>query len=161
MQQAYWNYEVAEKLEIGRSTLRRWCFEMEKQGYVFLKGEQESRAFTEQDVIVLKMVKQHQSRGKRLEITIKEVLQEHAQAAQHIVSTPRSLEIDNQQEREQFKQNILNEIKQDLLATENRIMERLDQRDHQLMQVLREVQESKRLLAATQKKSFWQRLFGK
>nr|WP_275583762.1 DUF3967 domain-containing protein [Priestia taiwanensis] len=40
-------------------------------------------------------------------------------------------------------------------------MERLDQRDHQLMQVLREVQESKRLLAATQKKSFWQRLFGK
>ncbi len=39
---------------------------------------------------------------------------------------------------------------------------REEQRDVQLMQVLREMQDSKRLIAASeQKKSFWIRLFGK
>ncbi|MBJ8096403.1 DUF3967 domain-containing protein [Bacillus cereus] len=37
-----------------------------------------------------------------------------------------------------------------------------EQRDVQLMQVLREIQDSKRLIAASeQKKSFWSRLFSK
>ncbi|PFY92900.1 DUF3967 domain-containing protein [Bacillus pseudomycoides] len=36
------------------------------------------------------------------------------------------------------------------------------QRDTQLMQVLKEIQDSKRLIAASeQKRSFWSRLFGK
>ncbi|MGN4771435.1 DUF3967 domain-containing protein, partial [Bacillus cereus group sp. MYBK216-2] len=39
---------------------------------------------------------------------------------------------------------------------------REEQRDIQLMQVLREIQDSKRLIAASeQKKSLWSRLFGK
>lgn len=39
---------------------------------------------------------------------------------------------------------------------------REEQRDIQLLQVLREIQESKRLIAVSeQKKSLWSRLFGK
>ncbi|WP_407819317.1 hypothetical protein [Priestia megaterium] len=44
-ERAYWNHEVAEQLDIGTSTLRKWCLELEENEYVFTKGEQESQLF--------------------------------------------------------------------------------------------------------------------
>lgn len=49
-EKAYWNHEVSKILGIGDSTLRKWCIELEKNGYVFLKGHKESRAFTQHDL---------------------------------------------------------------------------------------------------------------
>ena len=162
MEKAYWNNEVAERLGMGKSTLRRWCLELEKQGYTFTKGEQDSRAFLEQDVLLLEKIKKLQSEGSKLENAIKQVLSEKEQVPLTPVNTPRSPELDFSTEREQLKQELLQEIKQELLGTEQRILGRLEERDQLLMQYVREVQETKRLVAATEeKKSWFAKLFGK
>lgn len=55
---AYWTREVAESLGISDSYLRKWCLELEKNGYKFLKVKdgknRDNRAFTEHDVIALR-----------------------------------------------------------------------------------------------------------
>lgn len=163
MERAYWNNEVAERLGMGKSTLRRWCLELEKQGYTFTKGEQDSRAFLEQDVLLLEKIKKLQSEGSKLENAIEQVLSEREQAPPTPVNTPRSSELDLSTEREKLKQELLQEIKQELLGTEQRILKRLEERDQLLMQHVREVQETKKLIAAAteEKKNWLTKLFGK
>ena len=156
MEKAYWNHEVAQRLNIGKSTLRRWCLELEKQGYVFSKGEQDSRAFLEQDVLILEKTKQLQSQGKKLEDAIKQVLNEHERVPLTPQSAPRSLDIDLKMEREQLKKELLEEMKQELLSSEQRIFQRLEERDQVLVQHIREIQETKKLMAAVQEKKWWQ-----
>lgn len=156
MEKAYWNYEVAQRLNMGRSTLRRWCLELEKQGYVFSKGEQDSRAFLEKDVLILEKIKQLQSQGKKLEHAIKQILSEHERIPLTLQSTPRPLDIDLKMEREQLKKELLEEMKQELLSSEQRILQRLEERDQVLVQHIREIQETKKLIAAVQEKKWWQ-----
>ena len=156
MEKAYWNNEVAERLGMGKSTLRRWCLELEKQGYTFTKGEQDSRAFLEQDVLILEKIKKLQGEGNKLESAIGQVLSEKEQASLTPMNTPRSLELDFSTEREKLKQELLQEIKQDLLSTEQRILERLEKRDQLLIQHVREIQETKRMIAAAQEKKWWE-----
>lgn len=156
MEKAYWNHEVAQRLNMGKSTLRRWCLELEKQGYVFSKGEQDSRAFLEQDVLILEKMKQLQSQGKKLEDAIKQILSEHERVLLTPQSAPRSLDIDLKMEREQLKKELLEEMKQELLSREQRIFQRLEERDQVLVQHIREIQETKKLMAATQQKKWWQ-----
>lgn len=156
MEKAYWNHEVAERLQMGKSTLRRWCLELEKQGYVFSKGEQESRAFTERDVLILEKVRKLHNEGGKLEYVIKQVINEQEQVLLTPQSTPYSVDIDWQAERAQLKQELLAEIKQELLSSEQRIFHRLEDRDQLLMQYVRETQETKKIMAATQQKKWWQ-----
>lgn len=52
-EKAYWNKEVAETLGIGESTLRKWCLELEKNGYSFVRGYKDSRAFLQYDLDAL------------------------------------------------------------------------------------------------------------
>jgi transposase-like protein len=54
----YWSKEVSEGMDIGQSTLRKWCIELEKNGYNFTKGAMDSRIFTDQDVAALNYFKQ-------------------------------------------------------------------------------------------------------
>ena len=156
MEKAYWNHEVAERLQMGKSTLRRWCLELEKQGYIFSKGEQESRAFTKQDVLILEKIKELQSEGKKLEHAIKQVLSEQEQVLLTSQITPYSVDIDWQVERAQLKQEVLAEIKKELLSSEQRIFHRLEDRDQLLMQYVREMQETKKVMAVTSQKKWWQ-----
>ncbi|MGR9527323.1 hypothetical protein ACSS31_26940 (plasmid) [Priestia megaterium] len=55
---AYWTSEVAKKLEVSDSTLRKWCIQLEATGYKFVKGENDSRAFTKHDLKALQLFKQ-------------------------------------------------------------------------------------------------------
>ena len=58
IEKAYWNHEVSRYLDIGESTLRKWCIELEKNGYIFIKGAKDSRAFTDHDLKALNYFKQ-------------------------------------------------------------------------------------------------------
>ncbi|MGR5864883.1 DUF3967 domain-containing protein [Bacillus cereus] len=156
MEKAYWNHEVAEHLQMGNSTLRRWCLELEKQGYIFSKGEQESRAFTKRDVLILEKIKELQSKGEKLECAIKQVLSGQEQVLFTPQSTLRSVDMDWQTERAQLKQELLVEIKRELFRSEQRIFHRLEDRDQLLMQYVREMQETKKVMAATLQKKWWQ-----
>ena len=66
---------------------------------------------------------------------------------------PRSVDIDWQTERAQLKQELLAEIKRELFRSELRIFHRLEDRDRLLMQYVRETQEVKKWIVATQSKS--------
>lgn len=52
-QKAYWNKDVSRILEIGDSTARKWCLELEKNGYTFIRGHKDSRAFLQHDLNAL------------------------------------------------------------------------------------------------------------
>ncbi|WP_202822930.1 DUF3967 domain-containing protein [Bacillus cereus] len=58
LEKSYWTKEVAETLGISDSYLRKWCLELEKNGYKFIKVKdgknRENRAFTEHDLLALR-----------------------------------------------------------------------------------------------------------
>jgi hypothetical protein len=72
-------------------------------------------------------------------------LSERKQVPPIPVNTPRSPELDLKAEREK--------LKQELLGTEQCILERLEKRDQSLIQHVREIQETKRMIAAAQQKN--------
>lgn len=49
-EKAYWNKDVARIVGIGESTVRKWCIELEKNGYKFIRGFKDSRAFLQHDL---------------------------------------------------------------------------------------------------------------
>jgi DNA-binding transcriptional MerR regulator len=56
-ERAYEARHIAELLEIGDSTLRKWCLALEKQGYTFVKDNKGNRLFTDHDIIALRTLK--------------------------------------------------------------------------------------------------------
>lgn len=52
-EKAYWNKDVSRILGIGESTVRKWCLELEKNGYKFNRGYKDSRAFLQHDINAL------------------------------------------------------------------------------------------------------------
>lgn len=76
-ERAYWTHEIAEALDISHATLRKWCIELEKQGYKFLKGENNSRAFLVRDRELLLFLKQHiRTGGRTIESAVQQALEE-------------------------------------------------------------------------------------
>jgi len=53
---AYWISEVAELTGININTIRKYCLLLEQNGYRFARDEQDRRAFTPQDVIVIEEI---------------------------------------------------------------------------------------------------------
>lgn len=53
-EKAYAPREMAVILDIGDSTLRKWCIALEKNGYIFIRNEQNSRIYVERDIVVLR-----------------------------------------------------------------------------------------------------------
>ena len=144
-----------------------------------MRGQHNSRAFIERDLLILRRMKdliQNKSitletasdivisRFKENERT-SSVLEENSEEEQNLpatISTPQNellLEVLERQERleEQNKQLLLM-----LQEQQNYIKNSLEKRDFQLTQALKETQENKKLVASTiEKKSLFQRIFGK
>jgi transposase-like protein len=168
----YWNKEVAENLAIGDSTLRRWCILLEQKGYIFTKDQHNNRAFNDQDLIILRRLKEtSKMKGMNLESAVNAVLSmvdnankttlvhvENRNSNENdiVQSAPEELlkklleKIENQ---EVFNQELLKRLDQQQQYLE----ETLKRRDNQLMNVVREIQETKKLTAAAseEKKPWW------
>ena len=54
IEKAYTPKEVFTTLDIGDSTLRKWCLSLEKNGYEFIRNEKNSRIYVEGDLVVLR-----------------------------------------------------------------------------------------------------------
>lgn len=54
VEKAYSPKEVFTTLDIGDSTLRKWCLALEKHGYGFIRNDKNSRLYVEGDLVVLK-----------------------------------------------------------------------------------------------------------
>src|SRR5699024_7337439 len=63
-EKAYTSSEMAQILDIGTSTLRKWCLSLEENGYQFSKDDYQRRFFIDRDIVALKHFKQLVQTGK-------------------------------------------------------------------------------------------------
>ncbi|PFY98759.1 MerR family transcriptional regulator [Bacillus pseudomycoides] len=181
-ERSFWTKEVAERLEIGTSTLRKWCISLEQENYSFVKGAKNSRAFVQKDIQVLEQMKKLiQEAGMSIESAVKVVLSvpfvenEEDKISEKNSRTPSVLPentiIINQefiekllQEQILLKEKIQQLERIELMNAERleRMENRYDERDSLLLTHVREIQETKRLIAASQNKEekkwwkFWE-----
>lgn len=155
---AYWTSEVAKKLEVSDSTLRKWCIQLEAKGYKFVKGENDSRAFTKHDLNALQLFKQLvKVQRKTKEVASLEVVDRYGARQETLPMQPAQLAA----ETYEFKDTIdvmaksIEEIKTQLheqMEFNKELVERMNQ---QSMSHIREIQETRKQLAAAQEKKKW------
>ncbi|MDK8747563.1 DUF3967 domain-containing protein [Streptococcus agalactiae] len=179
-EKAYSPKEISLVLDIGDSTLRKWCLALEKNGYGFIRNDKKSRVFIESDIVVLKhfqfVVKEHNMQldnaaklvtgrfGKgAFEVGTGVVLAEQEQEIARPDSEILNTLLEHIRTQEEFNRELVQRLEQQ----QKYIDERLEQRDQKLMESLRDNQEVKKTLlqiAADQeerKKGFFGRFFGK
>ncbi|KAB2488220.1 DUF3967 domain-containing protein [Priestia endophytica] len=178
-EKAYWTKEVAERLNIGQSTLRKWCAALEENGYQFTKGQRGVRAFLESDIEVLgKMKVVLNEIGTTLEEAVNIALDERESAPAHVAPSPEGVSIEQENDRapvamspeilnvllENYKEDLLSVVREEIRETlknqeeralererisEERAKEREEKRDENLAAVLRETLETKKMLVAS------------
>lgn len=181
IEKAYWNHEVAQRLNIGESTLRKYCMELEKNGYTFIKGSMDSRAFTDKDLIALA---HFQTLYKKKKLTreeaAKRVVERYSDdEGGSDVATPvqnmdnRSIEVleqmifrmmkENQEKQRLMNDELLEKIEKRLEEQNNLLREQkehMEKRDKMLLENLRRTQEEKAAAIEEEqkKKSKWQQV---
>lgn len=168
--------EVSAILEIGDSTLRKWCLAIEEQGYNFPRTDNNKRLFFKHDIDLLKTFRkfvkvQNMSMENAATLIVSKVEEkvfENQNSENNVPATRSDNEVIQKllhhiEQQEQFNKELLRRLDEQ----QKYIEERLSKRDEALMQSLREVQETKRLIAAAEeerreeKKNIWSRLFGR
>ena len=167
--------EVVEKIEIGDSTLRKWCLALEEQNYNFVRTTQNKRMFSDKDVFVLSQFKllvqtKHLSIQNAAEIIAtkykEDILFSNETQVEHPLSEQLKSSSSNEaliEAKEELKAEIeqLKEFNRMLLAKLdeqqnyiddrlNKLDERTLKRDQMLMESLKASQETKKLLLEAQ-----------
>ncbi|GEO28038.1 hypothetical protein AAC03nite_38230 [Alicyclobacillus acidoterrestris] len=161
----YWSKQLAEHLNIGGSTLRKWALALEKAGYHFERDEHGNRAFLEHDALALKEFKSYLAAHMTIESAAALIAKKYGRdrnlndIADHALP---ALPHDERMERLEAKiDQLMSELRQ-REEERNRADER---RDQALMQVIRQMQENVQLqIAATQEqkqRKRWFSLFSK
>lgn len=159
---AYWSKEVSENLGIADSTLRKWCRILENKGHIFLKDSQDRRAFTEQDLILLRRFKELTVDKKiSLDTAANIVLsRENANTVQTIPTSDTTEQeryimrhnkelIEFIEQQKKFNEALIERIDEQ----QKYIEEMLKKRDEQLILSIRAIQDNK--------KSWWKKLIQK
>lgn len=169
--------DVHVVLDIGDSTLRKWCLALEKQGYHFPRTDNNRRVFYERDLEVLRhfrnLVKVQNlslenaaivvaSRFKQEEGTLSE--QKNNENAPVLpsgeVKEMIAKLLDHIERQEAFNKELLQRLEEQ----QRYIEERIDKRDQLLMQTLREhQQQTQRLIAAAEEEKlpWYKKIFKK
>ncbi|MEB8615818.1 hypothetical protein P4G83_28710 [Bacillus cereus] len=75
---ALWSKDIAETFGIAPVTLRKWSSELEKQGWTFMKDEQQRRAYTQRDYVALRYLRDlMKDKRKSLESACAEVVKRY------------------------------------------------------------------------------------
>ncbi|WP_144519876.1 DUF3967 domain-containing protein [Bacillus thuringiensis] len=192
LEKSYWTKEVAETLGISDSYLRKWCLELEKNGYTFIKVKdgknRENRAFTEHDLLALRKFQSLIGNSGTTRSTAAKVIANEYSLEERNGGTgtaPATLFRGNNREKalqelkeiafSEWKEELKNQIKAEMAqelkdefkkqlkvsiqTAEERLNERLKNHDDLLMKTIREQQETKKMLAATQEKKPWWRFW--
>ncbi|WP_338782454.1 DUF3967 domain-containing protein [Metabacillus sp. FJAT-52054] len=189
-EKAFTPKEISLTLDVGDSTLRKWCIALEKAGYQFMRSEKNNRLFVEGDVTVLRhlkdLVQNHSMQISNASIVIVDRFGKGAflprtgiVPAENIEEQRDSDRSNNQlisvlmehiEQQKEFNQALVKRLDEQ----QTYIEDSLKKRDEMLMKSIRESQETKKLIAATNEKmdkkeeeqakeepkSIWQRLFG-
>ncbi|GAE32863.1 DUF3967 domain-containing protein [Halalkalibacter hemicellulosilyticus] len=173
-EKVYTPKQIADELGIGSSTLRKWCLSLEQTGYSFMRSSKDQRLFTSTDLKYLHqfnvLIKEHHFTLKNASMVIYTGFQQQASKSQ----APSVLHQEEQKQpfydeqkeiiqkmseqlekQEHFNRALLERLDQ----RDQKLEERMNERDQNLMKALREIQETKKLIAASQeKKTFLDRL---
>ncbi len=190
-EKAYTPKEVSLTLDIGTSTLRKWCLSLEENGYIFTRTDNQRRLYVERDLVVLKYYKKLvQGENFSLDNAAKVIVTKYKENPSETIAPivppkadiqmrdfERSREIieellERAEKQEQFNEELMRFNRELLDRLDNQqeyINRRLEERDKKLMESLRQSQETKKLmleLAAAKEESeknkgLWKRLFGR
>ncbi|MGG3495708.1 hypothetical protein ABES08_07915 [Peribacillus simplex] len=187
IERAYTTKEIADTLEIGDSTLRKWCASLEKNGYIFTKNDQNYRLFVEHDIIFLRQFKKLVKEANMPLDNASSLILERFSGQSFTTRTGVvPLETGTQDTRSldaitKFEEKVMERFNQqeevnrqlvELIDKQNKIIEdqkkyieeKFDERDQQLTESIRAAKETKKLLIEQkeqEKKGFFLRLFGK
>lgn len=147
--------EISLILDIGDSTLRKWCIAIEEKEYFFNRTDNHKRLFTDNDLVVLKHFR---NLVKVQNMSLDNAAVIVASKYKDVQGTPSGQTNTENGERasNEFQEKVLEEIEQlkelnkTLLSRldeqQKYIEERLNQRDELLLTSIRESQETKQLL---------------
>jgi DNA-binding transcriptional MerR regulator len=174
----YFAKYISEQLKVTGPTLRRWSQTLESAGHEFKRNTNNQRIYYNADVEILKTLQTLVTNGIQVETAAKYAITGNAQTDHAVVERSNS-DIDNkldqllehiqrQDERLDQQERFNRELLAKLEEQHRYITESIERRDQQLMTSIREVQETKRLMAAAEEekqkeepKGFFARLFGK
>lgn len=143
--------DVAKRLSIQPVTVRKYSQMLEEQGYSFTKDDKGWRQYSEDDIGFLKYICDMKAMGKSLDESVNHVATLYrgnlsiSQSAIPLHEKNPLVEFIKSQN--EFNQKILDRLE----AHETRQIER----DKNLLIALRETQEVKKQIAATQQKKWW------
>ncbi|MFB9757205.1 DUF3967 domain-containing protein [Ectobacillus funiculus] len=184
LNKAYFTKEVATTLGVSDSYLRKWCLELERNGYTFVKvrdgKNKENRAFSEHDVIALRKFQElignaGTSRSDAAKIIVQDYKVRDRNGGTGDVPAPLFQSNDRDKAllelkelyfnelKDQLKEQVKEELKAELeqgmkkaiTSAEERFEERLNSHDRLLMQTIREMQETKLQIASAKKTRWW------
>ena len=131
----YASKDVAKRLSVQPVTLRKYAQLLEDKGVSFTKDEKGWRTYSEENIRFLEYLCNMKTMGKSLEEAAAIPLQEEHSFTNFMKA------------QHEFNQKLVEQLE--------RIEQRQIERDQQLMKAIRETQEAKKQLAATQKKKWW------
>ncbi|WP_102834474.1 MerR family transcriptional regulator [Clostridioides difficile] len=149
--------EVSHFLEIGSSTLRKWCIALEEQHYNFMRTEQKKRLFTEKDLFVLNNFKTL-VKDKNLSINVAaeimsnkykdDIVFSDETEESHLPEHPEqnTSELSRQLEHMQTEIEQLKDLNRTLLVKLDEQYEYIKERDQRVLEALQESKENKQLL---------------
>ncbi|WP_226701791.1 DUF3967 domain-containing protein [Priestia aryabhattai] len=154
MEQSYFGSEVAKVIGMSNSTVRKYCITLEEQGYKFHRGINNSRVFYNKDILMLQRIKRIMNSKN---MTLKQAVDLAISSVEYEgVTTPVTVDEQADEQGMTYKEQIkrLEQMYANLahqFQEQQRILfEREAKRDEQLTSAIREMQETKRLIAVTQ-----------
>jgi DNA-binding transcriptional MerR regulator len=175
---AYTPKEVNSLLNVSESTARKWCISLEKKGYMFIRNDRNQRLFTEHDLVALKkfqallketnmpmdnaadIIISRFGKGTFEDRTLSvpgdsnEERRSLERSEETIDKLMKHIEIQEEYMRKQdkFNQDLLKRLDQQ----EKYILSSIEERDKSLTNSLREMQQTQKLIAASQEKKWWE-----
>ncbi|MEK4493983.1 DUF3967 domain-containing protein [Paenibacillus sp. FSL L8-0493] len=155
--------EICEIIGVKPSTVRKYAGALEAAGYVVNKGDSGHREYTEEDATVFRHLKALCDQpGMTVELAANVVVSRRERAHESVA--PMIVSADNQvSERYEERYNELIEVMQ-RMGEQNqhqaeelaRVHKRMDEQNANISVILREVLETRRMVAAASDKRWWQ-----
>lgn len=146
MENTYTTQQLAEILDIGRSTLNKYSRSMEEAEYTFIKGENDKRAYTEHDIKALRQLQAYLSRNMAYDSAIKSVSMQFRRVGNVQIAMPAM----HGNEGDSFaieRYEALEAKVDDLIEMNRALLARLDERDNAIRQ-LTEIVTAQKAIAA-------------
>ncbi|MCX4074703.1 MerR family transcriptional regulator [Bacillus subtilis] len=167
----FFSKDVAKKLNITTSSLRRWSIELEKYNYIFSRNDKDQRIYYKNDIKILEALQKLLSSSIPLNSAVKNVIQNKENYKESISKDDDAELLISKNELRQLigdeVKSALEEERETFLKVLNDKMNNvIERRDRELLYEISKNREQKLLEAAAtaetkKEESFWKRLFTK